>query len=75
MERQTCTVEEAGRRLGISRALAYKAAARGELPVLRIGKRYLIVASRLDQLLAGPDKGSGEGGDSGAATSDSAHAI
>ena len=37
----TTTVNEAARMLGISRNAAYEAARRGELPVIRIGKRVL----------------------------------
>jgi excisionase family DNA binding protein len=50
-ERRTLTVEEAGRLLGISRTLAYQAARRGELPIIRIGKRYLVVRALLEQML------------------------
>jgi excisionase family DNA binding protein len=53
MERETWTVEEAGRLLGISRASAYGAARRGELPVIRVGRRYLIPKVQLAHLLAG----------------------
>ncbi len=38
-DRLVWTVEEAGRRLGISRAHAYELVARGELPHLRLGRR------------------------------------
>ena len=40
--RLTYTLTEAAGRLGISRALAYEAAHRGELPVCRIGRRMLV---------------------------------
>ena len=50
-ERQTYTLTEAARRLGISRALAYEAAHRGELPVCRIGRRKLVPRAALDRLL------------------------
>jgi excisionase family DNA binding protein len=53
MERETMTVPEAGRLLGISRGLAYQAARRGELPAIRIGKRYLILKAPLHAMLAG----------------------
>jgi excisionase family DNA binding protein len=36
------TVAEAGEMLGISRAFAYELAARGELPVIRLGRRRLV---------------------------------
>ena len=50
-ERLTYTLTEAARRLGISRALAYEAAHRGELPVCRIGRRMLIPRAALMRLL------------------------
>jgi excisionase family DNA binding protein len=54
-ERLTYTLTEAARRLGISRALAYEAANRGELPVCRIGRRLLVPRAALTRLLeAGP---------------------
>jgi len=50
-ERLTYTLNEAARRLGISRALAYEAANRGELPVCRIGRRVLVPRAALLRLL------------------------
>ena len=50
-ERLTYTLTEAARRLGISRALAYEAAHRGELPVCRIGRRVLVPRAALLRLL------------------------
>ncbi len=50
-ERLTYTLNEAARRLGISRALAYEAAHRGELPVCRIGRRMLVPRAALLRLL------------------------
>jgi excisionase family DNA binding protein len=47
----TYTLNEAARRLGISRALAYEAAHRGELPVCRIGRRVLVPRAALLRLL------------------------
>jgi excisionase family DNA binding protein len=35
-------VAEAGEMLGISRAFAYELVARGELPVIRLGRRLLV---------------------------------
>jgi excisionase family DNA binding protein len=42
-ERRTITVPEAGEMLGIGRNQAYEAAARGEIPVIRIGKKRMVV--------------------------------
>jgi excisionase family DNA binding protein len=50
-DRLTYTLNEAARRLGISRALAYEAANRGELPVCRIGRRVLVPRAALLRLL------------------------
>jgi excisionase family DNA binding protein len=50
-ERLTYTLNEAARRLGISRALAYEAAQRGELPVCCIGRRVLVPRAALLRLL------------------------
>lgn len=47
----TISVEEAGDILGVSRRSAYRAAARGEIPTLRIGRRLLVPTRRLMQLL------------------------
>ncbi len=52
-DRLTYTLTEAAERLGISRALAYEAARRGELPVCRIGRRMLVPRAALDRLLDG----------------------
>ena len=44
---------EAAALLGINRNTAYEAAARGELPVIKIGKRLLVPRARLEAMLAG----------------------
>ena len=49
----TLTVEQAGRLLGISRGLAYELVRRGEIPSIRLGKRILIPAQAIDDLLTG----------------------
>ena len=49
--RLTYTLTKAAGRLGISRALAYEAAHRGELPVCRIGRRMLVPRAALLRLL------------------------
>jgi excisionase family DNA binding protein len=51
-ECRTVSVEDAGRILGISRGTAFKAAATGDLPTIRIGKRLLVPRAALDRLLA-----------------------
>lgn len=52
-ERRTIDVPEAGRILGLSRNAAYDAAARGEIPTIRIGKRLLVPKAALERLLNG----------------------
>ncbi len=53
VERQTLSVEEAARILGIGRTSAYRAVARGELSHVRIGARILIPMAALERLLNG----------------------
>ena len=52
-ERQTLSVEEAARLLGLGRGAAYAAAKSGELPVIRIGKRLLVPRVQLERMLTG----------------------
>jgi len=52
----TYSIPEAAALLGINRNTAYEAAARGELPVIKIGKRLLVPRARLEAMLAGTDK-------------------
>lgn len=50
-ERLTLTVEEAATLLGISRAFAYEAVRRGEIPSIRIGRRVLVPKAGLQRML------------------------
>ena len=50
-ERRTLTIDEAAKALGVSRGAAYAAAGRGELPTVRIGKRYVVPRSQLEKML------------------------
>lgn len=52
----TVSVPEAARMLGISRNLAYMAAARGEIPTLKVGKRVLVPRAALERLLNSPPR-------------------
>lgn len=56
----TISVEDAARLLGISRGLAYEAARRGELPVIRLGRRLLVPRQRLLELVGGDEEVVGE---------------
>jgi excisionase family DNA binding protein len=50
--RRTLTVVEAAEILGIGRNQAYRAARDGDLPVIRIGNRILVVRDAFEQMLA-----------------------
>jgi len=50
-DRLVCTVAEAAHLLGISRAFAYELVARGEIPVIRLGRRIVIPKEQLLDLL------------------------
>jgi excisionase family DNA binding protein len=52
-EQPTMSVEEAGCWLDLSRPSAYKAAARGEIPTIRIGRRVLVPTAALRKMLSG----------------------
>lgn len=52
-ERDVYYVPEFGRKAGLSRASAYNAVARGDVPSVNIGGRILIPKAAADKLLAG----------------------
>jgi excisionase family DNA binding protein len=54
-ERLTLTVEEAATLLGISRAFAYEAVTRGEIPSIRIGRRILVPKAALERMVGARD--------------------
>ncbi len=56
MERETLTVEQAAKVLGVGRNTAYQAVRAGELPAIRIGKRLVVPRQAIDRLLAGPGR-------------------
>ena len=58
----TVTVEEAGRIIGVSRGSAYEAVKRGEIPVIRIGKKIRVPKAALERLLNGETAVSGLAG-------------
>ena len=53
----TTTIPKAAQRLGIGRNQAYEAARRGEIPVIRIGKRLLVPLAALERMLDGAEAG------------------
>jgi excisionase family DNA binding protein len=55
----TLTVEEAGQLLGISRGAAYRAAANGQIPTIRLGRRLLVPTGHLHELLGITDHDDG----------------
>lgn len=55
-KRRVYTIEETAELLGVGRSTAYDAARRGELPVVRLGRRILVPREALHQLLV---KGAG----------------
>lgn len=50
-ERQTLTIEETAKLLGIGRQLAYNRVKTGEIPVIKIGRRLLVPRRALEKLL------------------------
>lgn len=60
MERETWSVPEAARLLGISRGLAYEMAKAGKLPTIRFGRRLLVPRRALYRLLDGSKDVEGE---------------
>ena len=53
-ERLTMTISEAAKALGISRNLCYELARRGELPVIRLGEKRLVISRvALERMLEG----------------------
>ena len=53
--KRTMSVTEAGEALGVSRKAAYQAAEKGEIHVIRIGKRMRVPVAWLERKLAGAD--------------------
>ena len=53
----TITVERAGQLLGISRGLAYDLVRRGEIPAIRLGRRVVVPASVIAEMLRGAAEG------------------
>jgi excisionase family DNA binding protein len=52
-DRRTTTIPEAAKRLGISANAAYMAARRGDIPCIKIGRRYLVQTAALDRMING----------------------
>jgi len=54
--RQTITVEQAARILGISRGLAYQMAREHRIPTLKFGKRLVVPKWAIEHLLQEPQE-------------------
>ena len=52
---ETMTVDEAARRLGISKSSAYEALKRAEVPGLHIGGRWVVPRARFERFLGGDE--------------------
>jgi len=52
-DRPTVTVDETAQLLGVSRASAYEAVRRGQIPSLHLGRRVLVPVPQLLALLQG----------------------
>jgi len=50
-ECQTLKIEEAAKLLGISRNTAYDAVRTGQLPIIKIGRRFLVPRAALERML------------------------
>jgi excisionase family DNA binding protein len=53
LECLTVSVPEAGRLLGYSRNTAYEAVERGELPVIKLGRKMRVPRAAIERLLSG----------------------
>ena len=53
MEDRTISVPEAGRRVGLSKNAAYKAAKAGEIPSLRFGRKLRVPIVAFERMLEG----------------------
>jgi excisionase family DNA binding protein len=51
LQRLTITVPEAAERLGIGRNQGYEAARRGDIPVIRLGKRMVVPLAAFEAML------------------------
>jgi excisionase family DNA binding protein len=63
-EPRTLSIAEAAQILGVARSTAYAAAAAGDLPVVRLGRRLVVPRARLQELLGELPVHEAEGGES-----------
>jgi len=55
MERQTYTIRECAKILGVGVSVMYESARRGELPVLKFGRRLVVPKYAFDRMLQDPE--------------------
>ncbi|MGM0561048.1 MAG: helix-turn-helix domain-containing protein [Pseudomonadota bacterium] len=53
LERQTYTVPEAAKVMGIGKTAAYEAARTGQIPTIKVGGRILVPKAALHRMLQG----------------------
>lgn len=63
MERLTLTVEEAAELLGVGRTSAYEGVRSGEIPAIRVGRRWLVPRAAFMKFLEGQHGENGGEGD------------
>lgn len=51
LARPTTSVEVAGRVLGISRSMAYRASRSGDIPTLRFGRKIVVPTAKLREMI------------------------
>jgi excisionase family DNA binding protein len=52
-DRLAYDIRDVARRLGLGKSAAYTAAARGQIPTIKIGRKLLVSKAALDRLLRG----------------------
>lgn len=52
--KKTYTITEAAELLGVGKSAAYEAARRGEIPIIRIGRRMVVPKAALERMLNEP---------------------
>ncbi len=52
-ERRTRTLAEAAVALGVAKSTVYEAAKSGQLPTIRVGRRWLVSAAVLERMVQG----------------------
>jgi len=64
MEPDVLRVKDAAKRLGLGRIAAYRAIKRGEIPVLKFGRRIVVPVPMLEEMLRTGKVPQTQGGDS-----------